>query len=318
MENLLGSWWWYALFSALVLFLMSWQRAHGFAESVRIEETGFIIGSPAWQIPVSGAECSGLLSGYPIEAGAVTTQSTPEATLFESSTDQARASFALSVPCPAPLAIEIPVSSYSAYLEKPWLTASYSGEQRFSLTSDGDRIALYWSEKKPMRLDVFFPSVGDQVILGTASAFRPNDFPDRSLAVSESWGETGVISSMERGWNRLVSSTMFTPTAPSQVRPVSGCTSRSSLAYPLDHGADCQLVDWAELNVPKYSWRGRNLFASQPSGQYAPVILPPSEKPTLPGEVVISEIMWAGSFRGDLGLDFDEWLELANLTDPAF
>jgi hypothetical protein len=93
-------------------------------------------------------------------------------------------------------------------------------------------------------------------------------------------------------------------------QPLQGCHDFADLSEPRLSNAPCITKPGVILAIP-----GINHLAVQRLGKYTSIL--PEARPPKPGEVLITEVMWAGSYQGETSLASDEWVELYNTTEET-
>lgn len=94
----------------------------------------------------------------------------------------------------------------------------------------------------------------------------------------------------------------------SNFRPLTGCHTLDDLDQPINEMSDCEIGLSEQLAVPT-----RQAIYIKDNEEFV-LIKPEMSPPTESNQLLISEVMWPGSFNGTVSWAYDEWLELYNPT----
>ncbi len=314
--------WWFIWTAAACFFCLSWQRVRG--ASLNSGAIGNVVFStPGWilDLPLADQSRCRRLAMYQL---AITNQATvsaeTEAARITAEDDSVLASWLVLPDCDPETNIRWIITRDSTFAEKPLVLARVGGVVGANLAAADANLDLFLSSgREPIELRFLLPSAGDTVRLGSAQTSPWLTTIGLDLVDLDSWGDvlTALLptSTESVGFEyRISSGSQPTPT---QTKPLADCLAMADLFFT-QPSSRCWQLPGQQRYWPVRALTGQNLFALYPNDTLTPLSLPPAVKPTQAGEVVISEVMWAGSFNGEQSVSNDEWLELANPTNQRF
>lgn len=128
----------------------------------------------------------------------------------------------------------------------------------------------------------------------------PIDPPQLEL-ITANWG--WVTDSVSRPLWQLAEDGTFIP--------LRGCHLATNLEEPRDPTSPCQTSTTEKLAVPT----SHDVYYQH--GQDFVYLAPSQVEPSEAGQLLITEVMWMGSYHGDISLAGDEWLEIFNTTETT-